>query len=1378
MKTKNKLTKLFSFLLSFSILFGSIPLPTSTIGPNIVYADSSTKDSYGSLDNEDGSKENVGIDITQDKRTSYSDTIEIDNTQNVDVYVSQSSSFGVFIPKTIILDGKKNENGINKANYLIKVSENTNIAGTEKIQVVPDSEFKLTQLGKNDINAIVVQDKQEWLHNEIDILGNGEISSSGMTAGAWKGVFNFNIFLSENNENIPTQSYLLLSKNDVKMSANDSVQVNAFIEGENVNELVDWNSNNENITVTNGLVETKAAAQPGDSAVVTVSANLPANISMFGSEPMNEETLSAQFNVTIIDMAFTSNNEIVTSLNLKQGESVDVEATIIPASANSNVTWTSTAVAGLNLVKNGNKVTIKIADDMPIGNTYNVIASLGDFSKLLEIKIISDHEHIYKESIEKEPTCSSKGITKYTCECGDNYILENIDMLEHNYESVVTEPTCEEKGYTTHTCSVCGDNYIDSEVSALGHTLENVGEEHIHTKCSVCGEIVENHDFETSILVEPTCNKKGTTKYSCACGYSYELEDIEELGHDYESVVTDPTCANNGFTTYTCKVCGDNYVGDEVSALGHNYEEESKQDATCVATGLIVTKCSNCGDTIETILPIDTTNHNYSMLFTIDEEATCVKEGSKSQHCLNDGCDSRINVQTIPIIEHKLENGKCIVCNYSEIETYAAGLYDTNYTLIHDWNYLTTNNIINENDGVLTTNYNSEDKTNSSNETLDGILIIDESILEIGDYGFVNIQNLEKIYFPSSLEKINYRAFESQNSSLNEFIVSSKNENFVVKNNALYSKDLKTLYAFPIANGIKEYTIENGTTTIGSSAFAFNKLEKLIMPNTIVNVEDYAFYKATTMVTTPPNSLKNVGSNAFWDCYSMSGECTLTLDSIGKYSFGNYNGDSYLNLNVTFSNKVTIIPTTSFQKNINLTIVNIPNSVENIDTYAFSGCKNLQVVNIPESVTNIGKYAFANCTNMKVILENPNNWYIGDAYNAKTTIISNSYLSNDSTVTTYLSTSYKSKFWTRYDENITQEPGLYDANDILLCSWEDSGINIETDYTYSTAETNENSAYYVIKNKYPNTRKVVIPNGVTKIGAYMFNRCSNVTSVLIPNTVTSIGTWAFGNTGITNIRIPNGVTTIPNGMLSGSKNLVDVYIPDSVTYIDAISFVGCTSLLNIYIPSSVKTIRTPYQGVFEDCSPEMKIYCGASEKQSGWGSHWDGYDSENITYNFDVFFGCTRTDYYYWVNKSTSNIETISIPEGITIVPYEAFRGNKNLTSIELPTTIKNIDTFAFYGCSNLNNITIPANVTRIGNSAFASCTKLTSITIPSKVTNIGSYAFLSCTNLSNVIFDDTTTWYVGTAEGATTTQLYVANSATAATYLTSTYSSKFWTKK
>lgn len=152
--------------------------------------------------------------------------------------------------------------------------------------------------------------------------------------------------------------------------------------------------------------------------------------------------------------------------------------------------------------------------------------------------------------------------------------------------------------------------------------------------------------------------------------------------------------------------------------------------------------------------------------------------------------------------------------------------------------------------------------------------------------------------------------------------------------------------------------------------------------------------------------------------------------------------------------------------------------------------------------------------------------------------------------------------------------GLYDADGALLCTWEDSGIDVETDYTSSTYKTNTASPYYVLKNTYTTTTKVVLPDSVAKIGNYSFYSCNGLTSVTIPNSVTKIGKYAFYScNGLTSVIIPDNVTSIGFGAFYQCTSLTSVVIPDNVTSIKGYSFNMCIRLISVTIPYSVKSIE-------------------------------------------------------------------------------------------------------------------------------------------------------------------------------------------------------------
>ena len=119
--------------------------------------------------------------------------------------------------------------------------------------------------------------------------------------------------------------------------------------------------------------------------------------------------------------------------------------------------------------------------------------------------------------------------------------------------------------------------------------------------------------------------------------------------------------------------------------------------------------------------------------------------------------------------------------------------------------------------------------------------------------------------------------------------------------------------------------------------------------------------------------------------------------------------------------------------------------------------------------------------------------------------------------------------------------------------------------------------YYVPWYSYK-IQKVVIENGVTRIGKNAFCYLSLINSVTIPNSVTSIGEFAFGDcSGLTSITIPESVTSIGDYAFSGCSGLTSISFPNSVTSIGNSAFYGCSGLTSITCEAS-----TP-PGCGDDC---------------------------------------------------------------------------------------------------------------------------------------------------------------------------------------------------
>ena len=109
------------------------------------------------------------------------------------------------------------------------------------------------------------------------------------------------------------------------------------------------------------------------------------------------------------------------------------------------------------------------------------------------------------------------------------------------------------------------------------------------------------HNFDYSVVVEPTCTKEGVMALTCTvCGYVYQ-GPIEKTEHTWNSgaVTTPATCSKDGVKTYTCSGCGKTRT-EAIPATGdHHYTATKTVPQTRIGTmadlGYTVYTCSGCG---------------------------------------------------------------------------------------------------------------------------------------------------------------------------------------------------------------------------------------------------------------------------------------------------------------------------------------------------------------------------------------------------------------------------------------------------------------------------------------------------------------------------------------------------------------------------------------------------------------------------------------------------------------------------------------------------------------------------------------------------------------------------------------------------------------
>ena len=215
------------------------------------------------------------------------------------------------------------------------------------------------------------------------------------------------------------------------------------------------------------------------------------------------------------------------------------------------------------------------------------------------------------------------------------------------------------------------------------------------------------------------------------------------------------------------------------------------------------------------------------------------------------------------------------------------------------------------------------------------------------------------------------------------------------------------------------------------------------------------------------------------------------------------------------------------------------------------------------------------------------------------------------------------------------------------------------------------------------------------------------------------------------------ITEIAESAFSECHSLTDISIPDSITIINEGAFFNCTSLNNVTIPSSVTSLGF---AAFNGCSSFTSVTVP------------DSVTSLNCT-----FGGCT-------------SLTNVYLPNSITTLENGTFNTCTSLVDITIPDSVTLIGKSCFAECTALTNITIPDAVTEIGDSAFLSCTSLTSIVIPINVTTIGDHAFANA-GLTSATFK-IPYWRAGSTVLSVSD---IRDPATAATYLTTTYTNDTW---
>ena len=366
-----------------------------------------------------------------------------------------------------------------------------------------------------------------------------------------------------------------------------------------------------------------------------------------------------------------------------------------------------------------------------VGDTVTIYGIIGQYSDAPQIKngwIVAHtpaHTHSYSSSVTKAPTCTEKGITTYTCECGHSY-TEEMNTIPHDYaDATCTEPkTCTVCGHKTgsanghswkdatctepKTCKICGTkegnpnghDWEDAtctepktckvcdatEGTAKGHTWDNSCD----TSCNTCGHTRSiTHTWNEGIVTKaPTCSEKGSKLFTCSVCGSEKSEDIQidPEAHDWDNgkITTQATCTEKGVRTHTCKHDSNHTKAVEISVNENNHIHDAEDDgicddcgkpyckhlnyttevheATCEDNGYTIYSCSDCTYEWEADYT-DATGHVWNE-GVVTKEPSCTVKGEKTFTCAH--CD-KTRIEALDTIEHTWIDATCTADAYCSV---------------------------------------------------------------------------------------------------------------------------------------------------------------------------------------------------------------------------------------------------------------------------------------------------------------------------------------------------------------------------------------------------------------------------------------------------------------------------------------------------------------------------------------------------------------------------------------------------------------------------------------------------------------------------------------------------------------------------------------
>ncbi len=716
---------------------------------------------------------------------------------------------------------------------------------------------------------------------------------------------------------------------------------------------------------------------------------------------------------------------------------------------------------------------------------------------------INEKSHEHAESVLKYPTCTEKGITKYSCSCGHTYSETNIDAIQHNLSHVEGKnASCTQTGIKEHWyCSNCKVAYADEQaieklsstlINVLSHTYNNeytVDPYNHRNICSVCStEDKSAHTFDN----ENVCT---------VCKHEVHYAQGLELSENNGALTVMGLGSFSGSELYIAP----SYDGKPVTALKYRVFSESCEQITklSIPTSVDVSTISDNAfaglKNLEWLYIPDVTKRTASdnkdyyhigWMFGSSENEYFHKiniVGTWNVYM-------PIKLKHVVVASNVLHEGAFSQCKYLETVSISQTATVIPKSLFSYCTSLTTVKL-----GPKVTVIDEMAFQGSGISSI----IIPQSVKTIGVAAFGGTVNLKSIELPA-LAELSDSLFQN--------------------------------------SGISEITVPSTVKKIGGSAFSTNSLKKITF---LAPVSEFGY----NPFGLSPIEIVNVANEKVWLDMNFTSFDQTPFINAKTYQTMLYVDDVAVT-NFVVPDDVSEIKPFIFYNHVKLRGVDFAN-ISKICHDAFVYTDYLTSITLPASLVEIEDKAFANCSFSNISVDSDNKSYYSVnncvVYGDKIVLgCKNSVIPTDGSITQIGAYSF-------YGNNVTE---IFIPDSISKIG--------DFAFAYSMLANVSGGAgvEQIGERAFLNCPVETIDfNSVKTVGKGAFMGCEQLTNVGISSVITIDDSAFSGDSSLVSINLGENLTNIGSEAFKNCVALSSITLPSSLTRIGVSAFYGCGKIL-------------------------------------------------------------------------------------------------------------------------------------------------------------------------------------------------------------------------